>query len=79
MVEPLPGGGSRVHLDRAAEPAPSLAAIGWLETSIRAYAKYCDIAARAAACGETDREMVRRELVSVEEVRGLLAEMLPSA
>jgi hypothetical protein len=68
--------GTRVHLDRADCPAPSKAALGWLETSIRAYSKYCDIAAKATAHYEDEQEMVRRERASIEQMRQLLSEML---
>jgi len=75
VVQELPTGGVVVHLNRADRPAPSKAALGWLETSIRAYAKYCDIAAKAASTYEDEREAVRRERMSIEQVRSLLAEM----
>lgn len=76
VVEELPSGATRVHLDRAERPPPSKAALGWLETSIRAYAKYCDIAAKATNQLEDEREHVRREKLAIAEVRSLLAEML---
>ena len=66
-----------VSLSKASAPPPSMAAIGWLETSIRAYAKYCDIAAKATSNQEHEAEHVRRERASIEEVRGLLQEMMP--
>lgn len=65
-----------VDLSRAKTPAPSWAALGWLETSIRAYAKYVDVAAKASATLEDEREMTRRERLAIDEVRSLLAEML---
>lgn len=65
-----------VDLSKALSPAPSWAALGWLETSIRAYAKYCDIAAKATASQEDEREHVRRERIAIDEVRSLLAEMI---
>lgn len=68
--------GTIVHLDRADRPAPSRAAIGWLETSIRAYAKYCDIAAKATARYENEQEVVKRERMSIERCRELLAQMV---
>jgi hypothetical protein len=46
-----------------------------LETSIRAYAKFVDVAAKASASVEDEREMVRRERLAIDEIRGLLAEM----
>jgi hypothetical protein len=68
--------GTIVHLNRADRPAPSKAALGWLETSIRAYSKYCDIAAKATAAYEDEQEVVRRERLSIERVRQLLSEMV---
>jgi hypothetical protein len=68
--------GTIVHLDRADRPAPSRAAIGWLETSIRAYSKYCDIAAKATAQYEDEQEVTRRERLSIERIRQLLSEMV---
>jgi hypothetical protein len=66
-----------VDLSKAMSPAPSWAALGWLETSIRAYAKFVDVAAKASAHVEDERDMVRRERMAIDEIRGLLAEMLP--
>lgn len=65
-----------VDLSKAMTPAPSWSALGWLETSIRAYSKFVDVAAKASATIEDEREMVRREKLAIDEVRGLLAEML---
>ena len=65
-----------VDLRKAMSPAPSWAALGWLETSIRAYAKFVDVAAKASAHVEDERDMVRRERLAIDEIRGLLAEML---
>lgn len=68
--------GTEVDLRKAMSPAPSWSALGWLETSIRAYSKFVDVAAKASATMEDEREMVKREKLAIEEVRGLLAEML---
>lgn len=76
VVEELPGGETCIHLDRADSPAPSKAAIGWLETSIRAYAKFVDVAAKVTATQQDDQEVARRERMAIGEVRSLLAEML---
>ena len=76
VVEELPGGAVRVDLGRADHPAPSKSALGWLETSIRAYSKYCDIAAKATASQEDEREHVRRERLAISDVSDLLAEMV---
>ena len=46
-MEERTAGPTVVHLDQALSPAPSWAALGWLETSIRSYAKYVDVAAKA--------------------------------
>jgi hypothetical protein len=75
IVEEMPTGAIRVHLDRARSPAPSWAALGWLETSIRSYAKYVDVAARATASQEDQAEAVRRERMQIEDIRALLREM----
>lgn len=65
-----------VDLSRAISPAPSYAALGWLETSIKTYAKFVDVAAKATASNDGDQAEIRREQQSIEEVRKLLAEML---
>jgi len=65
-----------VDLSRALNPAPSYAALGWLETSIKTYAKFVDVAAKATASNEGEQAEIRREQQSIEEVRRMLAEML---
>ena len=75
VVEELPSGAIRVHLDRARSPAPSMAAVGWLETSIRAYSKYVDIVAKSLKDESDEQGMVRRERMKIEEIRALLREM----
>ena len=74
VVEELPGGATIVHLDRAREPAPSMGALGWLETSIRSYAKYVDIVARSLTTAQDEREHQRRERMRIEDVEQLIAE-----
>jgi hypothetical protein len=64
-----------VDLSKALAPAPSWAALGWMETSIRAYAKYVDVAAKASASMDDANEQVKRERMSIDEIRTLLAEM----
>ena len=76
VVEESASGVVAVHLVRARTPAPSWAALGWLETSIRAYSKYIDVVAKALKDEEVEQEMVKREKMAIDEVRGLLAEML---
>ena len=76
VVEERSRGMVVVHLDRARTPAPSWAALGWLETSIRAYSKYIDVVAKALKDEENEQVMVKREKMAIDEVRGILAEML---
>lgn len=68
--------GAEVDLRKAMTPAPSWSALGWLETSIRAYAKFVDVAAKASATLEDERETTRRERLAIDEIRELLAEMV---
>lgn len=75
VVEETPGGATIVRLERAHEPAPSRAALGWLETSIRSYAKFVDVVAKSLASGSDDKDQVRRERMKLEDVRRLLDEM----
>ncbi len=75
VVEERPAGGQVVHLDRAAEPAPSRSALGWLETSIRSYAKYIEVASRTLSAGDDDQHDARRERVAMGDIEGLLEEM----
>lgn len=77
IVEEASLSATRVHLDRARSPAPSLAALGWLETSIRTYSKYVDIVAKALKDQVDEQEHVRREKLAIGEIRGMLSEMLP--
>lgn len=63
----------------ARSPAPSWAALSWLETSIRAYSKYIDVVAKSLKDEETEQEMVKRERLAIDEIRSLLAEMLKDA
>ena len=76
IVTEQASGSSSVDLGHALSPAPSWAALGWLETSIRSYAKYVDVAARATASDGGESGVVRRERVALDEVRGLLDEMM---
>ena len=69
------GATTHVHLERATQPAPSMSALSWLETSVRSYAKYIDIVGRVLAGQQEAADMVRRERASIEEIRALLDEM----
>ena len=75
VIEETAGGQTLVHLGQALSPAPSWAALGWLETSIRSYAKYVDVAAKATASDDGESAVIRRERVAIEDVSALLDEM----
>ena len=76
VVEYLPTGGTRVNLARADQPAPSKAALSWLETAVLFPSKFADVSVKATQGQADDAEAVRREKLSINEVRGLLAEMV---
>ncbi len=78
VVAESPGRATVVRLDLALSPAPSWAALGWLETSIRSYAKYVDVAAKATSSDSGEAEVWRRERMAIEEVSRLLDEMRAS-
>lgn len=68
--------GTGVDLSRALNPAPSYSALSCLETSILFPSKFADISVKAAANQDDEREHIRREKMAIEEIRGLLKEML---
>jgi hypothetical protein len=68
--------GSGVDLSRAKNPAPSYAALSWLETSILFPAKFADISVKATAETDDEKEFIKREKFAIEEIRGILKEML---
>ena len=75
VVEEKSDGATVVHLELARSPAPSWSALGWLETSIRAYSKFVDVAAKVTATHQDQQDLVRRERMAIDEIRSLLAEM----
>lgn len=77
VVEERGGGATLVRLERASSPPPSKAALGWLETSIRCYAKYVDIVAKSLAGAQNEQDNVRRERMRLDDIRALLDEMRP--
>lgn len=79
IVQERSNGSVIVRLNRATAPAPSKAALGWLETSIRAYSKYCDIAAKAATSYQDEAEVERQERMSIDRIRQLLGQMMESS
>ena len=76
VVQERPGQATLVHLDRAHSPAPSWAALGWLETSIRSYAKFVDVAAKATSTGDGEAEVWRHERRAIAEVEAIINEMM---
>lgn len=69
------GRATRVKLEQALSPAPSWAALSWLETSIRSYAKFLDAAVKVSGSSEDEGAVMRAERKSVEEIRALLKAM----
>lgn len=67
--------GTKVDLSKSISPAPSWSAIGWLETSIRSYSKYCEITARATQSVEDGNAAVRRERTTLDHLRTILSDM----
>lgn len=68
--------GTGVDLSRALSPAPSYAALSWLETSILFPSKFADISVRATADQDDEKKFITREKFAVEEIRSVLKEML---
>jgi hypothetical protein len=68
--------GTGVNLSRALSPAPSYSALSWLETSILFPSKFADISVKATSQQDDEREHIRREKLSIEEMRSILKEML---
>jgi hypothetical protein len=68
--------GTGVDLSRALSPAPSYAALSWLETSILFPSKFADISVKATQNQEDEAQHIRREKLAIEEMRAILAEML---
>lgn len=75
VVEERQNGEPIIRLKRAGSPAPSWAALGWLDTAIRNPAKWADICARGMAQQELESDLVKRERRSIEDVRSLLSDM----
>ncbi len=75
VVKDQANGGIRVDLSKARTPAPSMSALSWLETSIRSYAKFIEVAAKTASSGVEEQEFIRRERMQIAEIDALLAEM----
>jgi hypothetical protein len=71
--------GGAVDLSRSLSPAPSYAALAWLETSVLFPAKWADVTVKASQDQQDDQQDVRREKVALVEVQGLLAEASASA
>lgn len=69
--------GNTVVLAQALGPAPSHAALSWLETSILYPSKWADVAVRATQHTEDEQAMVKRERKSIAELEAILKEMAP--
>lgn len=69
-------GSTVVDLSKALTPAPSYASLGWLETSIRAFAKFVDVSAKITSASQDDADKAKRERLAIDEIRALLTEML---
>ncbi len=76
VVEEMRGGAIRVHLERAGGPAPSHGALGWLDTAIRFPSKFAELVSRVLKDEQEEQAAVKRERMAIDEVRGLLAEMI---
>lgn len=76
VVKEQAGKPTKVDLSKARAPAPSAAALSWLETSIRSYAKFVEVAAKTASAGTEDQEEDRQERMQIEEIRTLLKQMI---
>lgn len=75
VVKETPARGIKVDLSKARVPAPSMSALSWLETSIRSYAKFVEVASKQASSGQDEAEFVRKERMALAEIDALLAEM----
>jgi hypothetical protein len=71
--------GDGVDLSRALAPAPSYAALSWLETSILFPSKFADISVKATSQAADEHEHVQRERLAIADIRSLLAEMVDDA
>lgn len=65
----------QVDLSRALSPAPSHAALSWLETAILFPSKFADVSVKAAQTQQDGAAETRRERAFVAGVRALLADM----
>lgn len=66
--------GDGVDLSRAISPAPSYAALSWLETSILYPSKWADVTVKASQDQADAAEDVRRERHALVDLQALLAE-----
>jgi hypothetical protein len=67
--------GNAVDLSRARTPAPSAAALAWLETAILFPSKWADITAKATSSQVDEAEHTRRERLALSAVGELLSTM----
>ena len=76
IVEERPGKATLIHLHQSMSPAPSWAALGWLETSVRSYAKFVVVAAKVSGSSDDESAVMCRERKAIEDVRSVLEDML---
>jgi hypothetical protein len=76
IVRTAPTGGAVVDLAAAREPAPSLAALGWLETSIRNYNKYVELLARVTKDEQDEAGLAAREAHAIDEIDAIIRQMM---
>lgn len=75
VVEETSTGATKIHLDKASEPAPSMSALSWLETSVRNYAKFVDVVSRVLTGTSDEQEDGKREKGQLDEILAILREM----
>lgn len=68
--------GEGVDLSKSISPAPSYAALSWLETSILYPSKFADVCVKASGDQDDDKEDIRRERIGIDELRTMLSEAM---
>jgi len=71
--------GDGVDLSRSLSPAPSYAALSWLETSILFPSKFADVCVKASQDQVDSTEDARRERLALADLQGLLGEAVSAS
>jgi len=71
--------GDGVDLSRSLSPAPSYAALSWLETSILFPSKFADVTVKAGQVQQDATEDARRERLALADLQGLLGEAVSAS